>query len=86
MAFHFNMNLQDKVRKVVTPELHKEALTILALARDKHREQFEHYFDKGQWNTCCSVIDFAKYELVKTGVLKREDFKNWGEYLFDLLD
>ena len=72
------LTLIDIVHIEIGKEHREEAIKILQLTTDEHREDFvkKHKQDKG--NICCMILDRAKYELVKEGKMNQNDDDSFG--------
>jgi hypothetical protein len=79
------MKLSEEIKKAVQSEIRKdcwrEAKTILSMTTDKNRDEFLQYHKEDNGNICCLVLDFAKMELVKEGVLEQKDTDKFGKPL-----
>jgi hypothetical protein len=73
-----------KLRYVIAPEFQPDAIAILNLAGKAWWDKYIDAFDRGEFNGCCCVIDFAKVKLVHDGIIKEGDYPSFGEYLFAL--
>jgi hypothetical protein len=73
--------ITDAIRSEIRKNLYQEAKTILQLTTDKNREDFVRYHKENSGNICCLVLDFAKQELVKEGILEQKDNDNFGKPL-----
>lgn len=77
--------LSNKIIKAINIELREdvreEAKEILYLTTDKERSEFleAHKEDKG--NICCLILDYAKKELVKQGVLEQKETDAFGKFI-----
>ena len=69
------------IRSEIRKDLYQEAKSILMLTTDKNRQDFLQYHLDDKGNVCCLVLDFAKQELVKEGILEQNDNDNFGKPL-----
>lgn len=77
------MGLKKKCRKAVDIEIYKkarkEANQILELTTKGMRMEFLYYHHKDQGNICCLLLDKAKEELVKYGIMVQGEDDNFGK-------
>ena len=62
----------------IAEEYRKEAIKILLLTTDEHRQDFVRKHKRDQGNICCLILDRAKYELVKEGKMNQNDNDGFG--------
>ena len=65
--------LIDMVEEEIAEEARDEAMRILDATTQSFREEFAYYHTLEQGNQCCQVLDYAKHELVKKGMIQKAD-------------
>lgn len=73
-----------KLREVLNPSYLQDAIYILSLSDDKFIQSFNYLYSEQKFNSCCAVIDFARYTLIKENKITSDEYNSFGGYLFDL--
>jgi hypothetical protein len=76
--------IKKEIKKIITKlirvESRVEALEILEKASEEQVNEFLDYWNKGQENICCLVLDSIKIELVKSGKMIKGENDSFGMY------
>jgi hypothetical protein len=72
-------NLKEDLKELLKPDAVEEAFFILSNCDKKWLDSFYHELNvKKNGNTACMAIDFAKNQLVKSGLIEQKDTDNFG--------
>ena len=85
MVIQKRTSKKEKMKKLIeivnieiAEDYRKEAMEILQLTTNKHRNDFIEYHKQDNGNICCMVLDRAKYELIRNGKMTLKDGDVFG--------
>jgi hypothetical protein len=74
--------IHTAVKEIIRDNLRYEALEILFLTTEKERQNFLDEYKNDRGNICCLILDYAKKDLEKRGVLKIKEGDGFGIFPF----
>ena len=71
--------IEDTIRK----DLREEAFKILSFGSENDRNEFLEAYNNDKGNICCLILDYAKRDLVKQGIMEQKDTDGFGRFPFE---
>lgn len=75
--------LLKAVNETIREDLRDEAVELLFLGSNDDRNDFLEAYEKDQGNICCLILDYAKRELIKKGILEQRELDSFGRFPFE---